>query len=81
MRRKLNFMEKHALDSLPAQITALETQVGELRALLSDDSLYARDAKAFAVLAAKLAAAQAELSAAEEQWLELEMLREALEPR
>ena len=81
VRRKLNFKEKHALDSLPTQITALETQVGELRALLSDDSLYARDAKAFAVLAAKLAAAQAELSAAEEQWLALEMLREALEPK
>jgi len=78
-RRKLSFKEKHALETLPAQITALEEEAGALRAQLADDSLYARDAKKFADLAAKLAAAQAKLSAAEEQWLELEMLRQEIE--
>jgi ATP-binding cassette subfamily F protein uup len=78
-RRKLTFKEKHALDVLPGQITALENQVGELRAQLADDSLYGRDATTFAALAERLAAAQAELGAAEERWLELEMLREEIE--
>jgi ABC transport system ATP-binding/permease protein len=78
-RRKLSFKDKHALDTLPGQITALEKQVGELRSQLSDDSLYARDQKAFAALAARLAAAQSELNVAEERWLELEMLRQELE--
>jgi len=78
-RRKLSFKDKHALETLPAQITAFEEQVGTLRAQLADDSLYARDPKRFAELAAKLAAAQAQLNAAEEQWLGLEMLREEIE--
>ena len=78
-RRKLSFKDKHALETLPAQITALEETVGTLRAQLADDSLYARDPKLFAVTADKLATAQAQLSAAEEQWLALEMLREEIE--
>ena len=78
-KRKLTFKDKHALETLPAQITALENIVGALRAQLADDGLYARDPKAFAAVAEKLAAAQAELNAAEERWLELEMLRQELE--
>ena len=57
----------------------VDEKVGELRSLLADDSLYARDQKAFAALAAQLAAAQGELNGAEERWLELEMLRLELE--
>jgi ATP-binding cassette subfamily F protein uup len=78
-RRKLSFKDKHALETLPAQITALEERVGDLRAQLADDGLYARDTKLFADLAAKLASAQSQLNAAEEQWLALEMLRSELE--
>jgi ABC transport system ATP-binding/permease protein len=78
-RRKLSFKDKHALETLPAQITTLEERVGTLRTQLADDGLFTRDAKLFADLAAKLAAAQAQLNAAEEQWLELEMLRTELE--
>jgi ATP-binding cassette subfamily F protein uup len=55
---------------------------GKVRALherLDDPGLYARDRKAFDATSAALAAAQAELSAAEERWLELEVLREEIE--
>ena len=43
---------------------------------LADPGLYAAIRKAFAAKTARLAAAQAELDAAETEWLELELLRE-----
>jgi ABC transport system ATP-binding/permease protein len=78
-RRKLSFKDKHALETLPARIEQLHAEIGTLRAALADDGLYARDPKAFAATAAKLSRAEADLAAAEERWLELEMLREAVE--
>jgi ATP-binding cassette subfamily F protein uup len=78
-RRKLSFKDKHALETLPARITALEGEIHALRAQLGDADLYARDAKAFETVATKLAAAEKDLAASEERWLELEVLREELE--
>jgi ATP-binding cassette subfamily F protein uup len=75
----LSFHEKHALKTLPGEIARLEGQVHAMQETLGDVGLYARDPKAFADTSSKLAAALAELSAAEERWLELEMLREAAE--
>ena len=46
---------------------------------LADPQLYARDRAAFDKTSKALAAAQAELSAAEERWLELELLRAQIE--
>ena len=60
-------------------MTALEKEIGALHAVLADSALYSRDPKKFAEASAKLEKAQAELSASEERWLELEMLREELE--
>lgn len=80
-RRKLTFSDQHALETLPAKMTALERDIAAYREKLSDPGLYARDAKKFAALTDKLAASEAELSAAEERWLELEMLREELARR
>ena len=45
---------------------------------LADPNLYARDPAAFAKLSAALESARQELSASEEEWLELEERREAL---
>jgi len=78
-RRKLTFKDKHALETLPARIEALHGEIQVLRTRLADDGFYARDAKGFAATAAKLSAAEAELAASEERWLELEMLREEIE--
>jgi len=77
-RRKLSFKDKHALDTLPATIVALDARIADLDATLADPKLYASDAKAFAAASSALAAAQAEKAAAEERWLELEILREEL---
>ena len=78
-RRKLSFKDRHALETLPARIAELEKAVAELAAKLSDETFYARDPEGFARVSARLAEVQGELSAAEERWLELEMLREELE--
>jgi ATP-binding cassette subfamily F protein uup len=75
---KLSFKDKHALDTLPAKMAALEKDIAVLHAKLDDSDLYARDPKAFAAASAKLEAAQSELAASEERWLELEMLREEM---
>ena len=45
---------------------------------MTDSGLYRRDASAFAGKTARLSEAQAELEAAETEWLELELLREEL---
>ncbi|CAP55682.1 ABC-F family ATP-binding cassette domain-containing protein [Gluconacetobacter diazotrophicus] len=76
--RKLSYKDQHALDRLPGQIAALEDEIGRLRTVLSDGALYARDPAAFTAATGQLERAEAELTAAEERWLELEMLRETL---
>jgi ATP-binding cassette subfamily F protein uup len=76
---KLTFKDKHALETLPAEITRLEGQIESLQKALADPALYARDPGAFAKKSAELDGKLAERERAEEQWLELELKREALE--
>jgi ATP-binding cassette subfamily F protein uup len=78
-RKRLSFNQQHSLKTLPARIATLETAVGELQDKLGDPGLYARNQIAFAELSAALVKAQADLEAAEAEWLELEMLREEIE--
>ena len=78
-KRKLSFKEKHALETLPERISALQAEAAALQARLADPMLYAEDAARFAVTATALETARAALDAAEEEWLALEMLREELE--
>jgi ATP-binding cassette subfamily F protein uup len=78
-KRRLSFNEKHALDTLPGRIAALQADIERLRRQLDDPDLYARDAKAFADISAAMTVAQEGLIAAEETWLELEILREEID--
>ena len=78
-RRKLSFHEKHALDSLPGEIAGLQTSVRVLQTQLGDPDLYVRDRTTFSRVSDALTQAQAQLAAAEERWLELEILREDIE--
>ena len=78
-RRKLSFKDKHALETLPREIEKLEGEIKALNDALADGNLYARDPSAFAVKSKALAEAESKRSAAEDRWLELEMLREELE--
>jgi ATP-binding cassette subfamily F protein uup len=79
-KRRLSFNEKHALETLPARITALEAEIAKLTEVIADPNLYARDRAAFDQASAALGAAQAELAKAEDEWLRLEELRESFSP-
>jgi ATP-binding cassette subfamily F protein uup len=74
--RRISFNDRRALEMLPARIVALQTQIAGLNATLADPDLYARDPGRFDTTTQALAVARDELTAAEEQWLRLEMLRE-----
>ena len=78
-KRRLSFKEKHALETLPGKIEALQKELGELHALLADPDLYARDPKRFDRVSKAVDEKTQALSAAEDEWLALEMLKEELE--
>src|SRR3954469_7769888 len=78
---RLSFKDKHALQTLPARIAALEAAIANHAKTIADPNLYARDRAAFDKASAALAKAQADLAAAEDEWLRLEELREQVEAR
>jgi ABC transport system ATP-binding/permease protein len=78
-KRRLSFNEKHALETLPKTIEKLQAEIAKQQKLLDDPNLYAKDRKTFDDASAAIAKAQHELSAAEDRWLELEVLREEIE--
>jgi ABC transport system ATP-binding/permease protein len=78
-KRRLNFNEKHALETLPKTIAKLQAAIAKQHKLLDDPDLYRKDRRKFDEASAAIATAQAELAAAEDRWLELEVLREEIE--
>ena len=76
---KLSYKQKFALETLPGQIEALTTEIATLEAKLADPALFAKDPAAFNTIAADLEKKRARHAALEEEWLELEMLREEIE--
>ncbi len=77
--RRLSFKDKHALETLPGKIAALQATIAKLQTLLADHDLYAKNPARFQKATQDLTAAEQALAASEEQWLTLEMMREALE--
>jgi len=77
-KRKLSFKEKHALETLPKTIAELNEEAQSLTARLDDPRFYERDRTAFEQASARLGDLQRQIAAAEELWLELEILREEL---
>jgi ATP-binding cassette subfamily F protein uup len=77
-RSKLSFKEKFALEQLPLRIAALTQEIAVLKAALADPRLFERDAQAFASKAKALETAEASLARMEDEWLDLEIKREAL---
>jgi ATP-binding cassette subfamily F protein uup len=78
-KRKLSFKEKHALETLPGEISALEAKQATLTRRLDEPDLYTRDRKKFSAISDELTEVQDALAAAEERWLELEMRRSEIE--
>jgi ATP-binding cassette subfamily F protein uup len=74
---RLSFKQQHELKTLNAEITRLQADIAKAEGVLAEPGLYQRDVKRFEAATANLATAQAQLAAAEERWLELEVMREA----
>ena len=80
-KQKLSFNEKYALETLPAKIAALKAELAKLETELVDQTLFTRDPIRFEKAGTRHAVAAAELAAGEDQWLELEILKDELEAR
>ncbi len=77
-KRRLTFKDKHALDTLPKTIAALQAEMKELQSKLDDPQFYARDRAGFEKTTVTLGELQLKIAAAEAQWLELEIRREEI---
>ena len=77
-KRRMTFKDKHALETLPKTIAALQREAEPLQAKLNDPQFYTRDRAAFEQASRALGELQRKIAVAEEQWLELEILREEL---
>ncbi|XBQ17161.1 MAG: ABC-F family ATP-binding cassette domain-containing protein [Oceanicaulis sp.] len=76
---KMSFKDKHALETLPGEIDAIERRLSVIERELADAGLFSRDPERFNRLSLEHAALGQDKAAKEERWLELEMLREELE--
>lgn len=77
--QKLSFKQKHALETLPKRIDEIGKKIDLAKAELAKPDLYAKDPERFNRIAKALDTLEAEREKCEEEWLELEMLREELE--
>ena len=76
---KLSYKQKYALETLPAEIEKLAGDIAALETKLADPNLFAKDAEKFNRIAGELDEKRTHHAAMEEEWLELEMLREEIE--
>ncbi|MBX3569417.1 MAG: ABC-F family ATP-binding cassette domain-containing protein [Rhizobiaceae bacterium] len=77
--QKLSYKQKFALETLPKKIEAVTASISALEDRIADPALYTREPASFQKTIAALDKERATLQALEEEWLELEMLREELE--
>src|SRR5665811_1611159 len=78
-KRRLNFNEKHALETLPKTIARLQAEIAKQQRHLDDPDLFQKDRQKFNQASDALTKAQKKLQEAEDKWLELEVLREEIE--
>src|SRR5690606_10418483 len=77
--RKLSYKQQFALENLPRKIEAVTASIARLEDAIADPAYHPRDPVGFQKTIAALDRERATLAALEEEWLELEMLREELE--
>ena len=77
--KKLSYKQQFALDNLPKKMEAVAQSIARLEDAIADPAYYERDPGGFQKTIAALDKERAALAALEEEWLELEMLREELE--
>ncbi|GAA4172540.1 ABC-F family ATP-binding cassette domain-containing protein [Shinella granuli] len=78
-KAKLSYKQKFALENLPKEMEKAEKEIAAREAKMADPALFTKDPATFNRLAAEMEKLRQSLTAMEEEWLELEMLREELE--
>ncbi len=76
---RLSYMQKYKLENIPKELAALSEQIATIEKQLDDPHYFERDPEGFAENAKQLAQLNQDRAALEEEWLELEILRETLE--
>ncbi|MCO6188058.1 ABC-F family ATP-binding cassette domain-containing protein [Rhizobium sp. L1K21] len=76
---KLSYKQKFALENLPRQMEEAEAKAAKLEEKMADPAFFNKDPAGFNKAAADLQKLRDSIVAMEEEWLELEMLREELE--
>jgi ATP-binding cassette subfamily F protein uup len=76
---KLSYNEKYLLEKLPEKIEALEVGVDRYQKKLARSGFYSTDPQGFAKAVNKLKIIEAELATAEDEWMNLEILRNEIE--
>ncbi len=75
---KLSYKDQRDYDLLPKRIEEIEVEIAKAEQEISDASLYSRNPARFSELTAQIEQLRAEKDAAEERWLELAEMVEAL---
>ena len=75
---KLSYKHKFRLEKLPEEMAAIEVEIETLNTAMADPELYTKDPDRFQETSDSLVAAQNKLAALEDEWLELEMMREGI---
>ncbi|CUX38805.1 ABC-F family ATP-binding cassette domain-containing protein [Agrobacterium genomosp. 13] len=78
-KAKLSFKQKFALENLPKEMEKAQSEIAKREQRMADPNLFAKDPAAFNTLAQEMTKLREKLEAMEEEWLELEMLREEIE--
>ncbi|QRI62909.1 ABC-F family ATP-binding cassette domain-containing protein [Shinella sp. PSBB067] len=78
-KSKLSYKQKFALENLPKEMEKAEKEIAAREVKMADPNLFAKDPATFNRLAAEMETLRDGLTKMEEEWLELEMLREELE--
>ena len=78
-KTKLSYKDQYMLETLPGEMEMLQGVIDRHQATLAETDLFTRDPARFKTAADSLAQAEADLSMAEDRWLELEILRDEME--
>ncbi len=76
---KLSYKHQYALENLPKEIEQINQKLKMLEEKLAEQDLYSRDPELFNQCTMELEKLARELAKKEEEWLELEILREEME--
>ncbi len=76
---KLSYKQKFALENLPKEMAKAEAEIARREEKMADPNLFTKDPATFSRMASEMEKLRDSLTRMEEEWLELEMLREELE--